>query len=78
MKRRIMADECVVAVYRRLDQAREAVQKLTASGFTVTQVSLVTLGLKDRPELLQEFTLSDNSMHDAGLSWPQAASVQWT
>jgi hypothetical protein len=67
-ERRIMADECVVAVYRKLDQAREAIQKLTASGFPATQVSLVTAGLKDRPELLRELELGDDSIHDAAVA----------
>jgi hypothetical protein len=63
-----MADECVVAVYRTLDQAKKAIETLTSSGFPASQVSLVTVGLKDQPELLEELALSDDSMHDAAVA----------
>jgi hypothetical protein len=62
-----MVDECVVAVYSTLDKAHEAVRRLTDSGFPAAQVSLVTLGLKDKPEVIEELGLRDDSMYDAAV-----------
>jgi hypothetical protein len=63
-----MADECVVAVYATLDKGREAVRLLTDHDFPAAQVSLVTLGLKDDAEVLEELKLRDDSLHDAAVA----------
>jgi hypothetical protein len=63
-----MVDECVVAVYPTVDRARSAIQHLTASGLSADQFSLVAAGLKDRPDLLKELELSDDSLHDAAVA----------
>jgi hypothetical protein len=63
-----MVDECVVAVYATLDKAHEAVHRLTDSGFPAGQVSLVTLGLKDKPEVVEQLKLRDDSLYDAAVA----------
>ena len=63
-----MIDECVVAVYPTLDRARQAIQRITDGGFPAAQISLITTGLKDRPDILQELELSDDSLHDAAVA----------
>jgi len=63
-----MADECVVAVYRKLAHAQGAIQKLTDNAFPASQISLVTAGLKERPELVKELELSDDALHDAAIT----------
>jgi hypothetical protein len=60
-----MIDECVVAVFATLDKARDAVHHVTESGFPASQVSLVTVGLKDKPEAIEELKLGDDSLSDA-------------
>jgi hypothetical protein len=60
-----MIDECVVAVYASVDQAREAIHRLTEMGFPAGQISLVTVGFKDDPKVMEELQLSDDSMYDA-------------
>jgi hypothetical protein len=68
LEQNIMADECVVAVYRNLVHAQNAIRKLTDAGFPATQISLVTVGLKEHPELVKELELSDDSLHDAAIT----------
>jgi uncharacterized membrane protein len=63
-----MIDECVVAVYSTLDGAREAIDRLTTSGFPSTQISLVTIGLKENAAVLEELKLRDDSMHEAAVT----------
>jgi hypothetical protein len=63
-----MIDECVVAVYLTLEKARVALHRLTDAGFPAAQVSLVTMGLQDRPELLRDLELADDSLHDAAVA----------
>lgn len=60
-----MIEECVVAVYRTLDAASDAVRRLTAAGFRPATISLVTLALEDNPEVLDELKLRDDSLYDA-------------
>jgi uncharacterized membrane protein len=63
-----MVDECVVAVYPTLERAREAIHRLTDSGFPASQLSLVTVGLKDDPAVIEELKLSDDSKYDAAVA----------
>jgi hypothetical protein len=60
-----MINECVVAVYASVDQAREAIRRLTENGFPASQISLVTIGFKNDPKVMEELQLSDDSMYDA-------------
>jgi len=62
-----MSDECVVAVYKKLDDARKAVRELSEGGFPTPQISLVTAGLKDHPDIVEELQFKDDSMHDAAV-----------
>jgi uncharacterized membrane protein len=63
-----MVDECVVAVYPTLDKARDAIHRLTEGGFPAPQLSLVTVGLKDDPQVIEDLRLSDDSKYDAALA----------
>jgi hypothetical protein len=63
-----MVDECVVAVFGTLEKAREAVHRLTDSNFPASQISLVTLALKDQPDAIEELKLADDSLHDAAVT----------
>lgn len=63
-----MADDCVVAVYRDVELAREAIRRVTDRGFPAGQISLATVGVKENTELLEELTLSDDSLHDAAVA----------
>ena len=63
-----MVDECVVAVYPTLDRARGVIHRLTEGGYPATQLSLVTVGLKDNPDVIAELKLSDDSKHDAAVA----------
>jgi hypothetical protein len=63
-----MADECVIAVYRTLETAENAIQQLKEGGFPTSQVSLATVGLQQSPELLEDLKLHDDSMHDAAVA----------
>jgi hypothetical protein len=62
-----MADECVVAVYRNIAQAQDAIGRLTKNGFPAAQISLVTTGLREHPEVVKELELEDDSLHDAAI-----------
>ena len=63
-----MVDECVVGVYRDLDRAEKAIGELTDTGFAADQISVVTAGLRARPQLVKELELSDDSLHDAAVT----------
>lgn len=62
-----MAEECVVAIYDTVQSAEEAVHTLDRSDLPTEQASLVTSGLKDRPELVEELKMGDDSVHDAAI-----------
>jgi hypothetical protein len=66
--RHVMVDECVVAVFPSTDAAKDAVHRLAESDFPAGQVSLVTVGLQDHPELVKELELGDDSLHDAAVT----------
>jgi hypothetical protein len=63
-----MADECVIAVYRTLETAENAVRQLQEGGFPRSQISMATVGLRQSPELLEDLKLHDDSMHDAAMA----------
>ncbi len=60
-----MYDECVVAVYENVEQARLAVHILNQSDFPTKQVSLVAAHLENQPELETELNYGDDSLRDA-------------
>ena len=62
-----MSEECVVAVYGNAAEAKEAVHILQRGGFPMQQVSLVTTGLKDRPEVTEDLEMGDDSIADAAV-----------
>ena len=62
-----MIDECVAAVFPKLESAPEAIQRLTDGGFPSAQVSLVAVGLQEKPDSLEPMTLGDDSLHDAAI-----------
>ena len=63
-----MAEECVVAVYKNTTQAKAAIDKLIASGFPQTNISLVTATLKNEPAAVKRaLELGDNSEKDAAI-----------
>ncbi len=62
-----MVDECVVAVYRMVNEAHDAIHRLTDDGFPAAQLSLVTVRLND-PEVIEKLKLSDDSKHDAAVA----------
>jgi hypothetical protein len=64
----VMTDECVVAVYGNLDKAHESIQRLIADDTPADRISLVTLSLRDKPEVVEELRLSDDSLYDAAVS----------
>jgi len=60
-----MSEECVVAVYGDAAAAQQAVHVLDRGGFPMQQVSLVTVGLKDCPEVTEDLKMEDDSIADA-------------
>jgi len=63
-----MPEECVVAVYKNTADASVAVDKLIASGFPKTNISLVTTSLKNEPAVVKRaLELGDNSEKDAAI-----------
>ena len=62
-----MNEECVVAVYETLAAAQDAVHILDRADFPTEQVSLVTTGFMDRPEVVADLNLGDDSLHDAAI-----------
>jgi hypothetical protein len=63
-----MIDECVVAVYGNLDQAHESIQRLVAHDTLADRISLVSLSVRDKPAVIEELSLSDDSLYDAAVS----------
>jgi hypothetical protein len=63
-----MIDECVVAVYGNLENAHESIQRLIAHDTPADRISLVTLSLRDKPAVIEELGLSDDSLYDAAIS----------
>jgi len=61
----IMADECVIAIYDDLDDAKEAVHILGRSCFPAEQISLVTKGARDRTDGQKDIQMGDDSARDA-------------
>jgi outer membrane lipoprotein SlyB len=63
-----MAEECVVAVYKDVAQAKAAIDTLIASGFPQTNISLVTASLKNEPAAVKRaLELGDNAEKDAAI-----------
>jgi hypothetical protein len=60
-----MDNECVVAVYENIDQARLAVHILNRSDIPTEQISLVAAHLEDLPEIEGELNHGDDSLRDA-------------
>ncbi|HTQ38917.1 MAG TPA: general stress protein [Pirellulales bacterium] len=61
-----MPEECVVAVYEKADQAKTAIEKLIASGFPKTNISLVTATLSQEPAAVKRaLELGDEAHKDA-------------
>ncbi len=60
-----MYDECVVAAYDTVDQARLAVHVLNRADFPTAQVSLVTKRLEDEGDMEAELNYGDDSLRDA-------------
>lgn len=62
-----MVDECVIAVYATLNKATEAIHGLVDSGYPAGQISLVTVGLQDKPEVVEELKLGDDEVYEAAV-----------
>ena len=62
-----MHDECVVGVYDSLQKAEQAVQIMHQADFPTKQVSLVASCLANKPELVEEITMGDDSVRDAAI-----------
>ena len=60
-----MYDECVVAVYADIAQARLALHILNRSDIPTQQVSLVAAHLEDHPELKAKLNYGDDSLRKA-------------
>ena len=52
-----MAEECVAAVYDSLGKAQKAIHILNRADFPSDQFSLVSTGINQRPDLVQELEL---------------------
>ena len=63
----LMNDECVVGVYDSLKKAEQAVRIMHQAGFPTKQVSLVASHLANKPELVEEITMGDDSVRDAAI-----------
>jgi len=59
-----MHEECVVAVYSSVEQAREAVENLYDFGIPVTQVSLVVAKLEDYPDIESDLEAGEDKVQD--------------
>jgi len=62
-----MNEECVVGVYESLKKAEQAVRILRRGDFPWEQVSLVSSGLADKPEVAQVLEMGDDSIRDAAI-----------
>lgn len=56
-----MSEECVIAVYNTIDQARAAIEALTESGFPADRVSLAARTLKLEPEVRKAIEFGDET-----------------
>jgi hypothetical protein len=63
-----MVDECVVAVYGSVDKAHDSIQELIGHGTPTDRISLVTLSLRDKPDVVKELALNDDSVYDSAVS----------
>ena len=63
----LMNDECVVGVYDSLQNAEQAVRIMHQAGFPTKQVSLVASHLANKPELVEEIAMGDDSVRDAAI-----------
>jgi uncharacterized membrane protein len=70
-----MSEECVVAVFDDLKHAQEAVHILDRGEFPTVQVSLVTKGLKEQPEIVEDLEMGDDSVRDAAVGGGLGAIV---
>jgi|SRR6056297_1264671 len=62
-----MSEECVIAIYNSIDQARAAVEVLTESEFPADQVSLAAKTLKLEPEAKAAIEFGDDTEKDAAI-----------
>lgn len=62
-----MPEECVVAWYDTLEQAKDAVQSLTESGFPSERVSLLTKTLKPDAEVREAIEFGDEMEKEAAI-----------
>ena len=62
-----MAEECVVAVFDDLRHAQEAVHILDRGEFPIRQVSVVTKGIKEQPEIVEDLEMGDDAARDAAV-----------
>lgn len=62
-----MNQECVVGVYDSLKQAAQAIHILDRGGFPTRQVSVIASGRLDKPELVQNLPIADDSLRDAAI-----------
>lgn len=62
-----MSDECVVGVFENVESADEALRTLGRSELPTEQLSLVSLAQMERPEILEELKIGDDSLHDAAV-----------
>jgi hypothetical protein len=63
-----MSEECVVGVYENLQQAQQAVHILDRGDFPTAQVSLVTKGIQEQPEAVEDLGLQDDSVRDLAVA----------
>ena len=57
-----MNEECVVAIYANLENARQAVHILDRGDFPNKQISLVTRPLEEQPKVVADITLGDDCL----------------
>jgi uncharacterized membrane protein len=62
-----MDEECVVGVYDSLAKAEQAVHILNRAGFAPDRISLVAARLEDRPDVVQDLKMGDDSLRDAAI-----------
>jgi uncharacterized membrane protein len=63
-----MNDECTVSVYDDVEQAHRAVHILELGDFPITHTSIVTKGLRERPQEVEELEMGgDDSARDAAI-----------
>jgi hypothetical protein len=53
----MMNDECTVSVYDNVEQAHRALHILDRGDFPITQTSVVTKGLRERPQEVEELEM---------------------